>query len=510
MKERSIRKDTIRLTVIQFILECMTLSLNIWLTQHAGTTAVGMIALVGTFFQFASMATGGSGYLCASRFVSEELGKSSGNPERILRYAVRFSLLLGIPGCAGILLAAPYIAAHFFHSTDMTEPVRILALILPLGGIAACMKGWCNAVCRVSVAAVCDVIEFLVRMGILVLFLLRTQTPDVRSLCTALAISMAAGNGISLMILLADFCTHRMRTTSRASVGFGKYLRFAVPVMLGGCLTSALSTTNDALIPVTLRQSGSSAEAALGQFGIFEAIVIPVLFFPSTILCVLSGILIPEAARAAASGQNARLQYLTKRALSWTMLFSVFVAAVLFVFGDFIAAQMHADPLAGKMIRLLAPVVPFIYLEIVLEALIKGMGKQQFSSLNYLAEYAVRISAVLILIPIFGFYGIVVSYYASNICGNCVRLWKAFRMTKLAPDWKGLLFRPLFSAAAAFFLPFTLLRCMGIHPTASLPWALLYLTAAIPIYLGIVWLLRPSDHNNISKRIRNHLPQISK
>ena len=30
--------------------------------------------------------------------------------------------------------------------------------------------------------------------------------------------------------------------------------------------------------------------------------------------------------------------------------------------------------------------MPFIYLEIVLEALIKGMGKQNFSSLNYLAD----------------------------------------------------------------------------------------------------------------------------
>ncbi|MBQ8515710.1 MAG: polysaccharide biosynthesis protein [Ruminococcus sp.] len=490
MQTRSIRRDTIRLTIIQFILECVTLSLNLWLTRKAGTAAVGMIALVGTFFQFASTATGGSGYLCASRFVSEELGKSSGNPERILRYAVRFSLILGIPGCVIVLFAAPYIAAHFFQDPAMSDPVRILALILPIGGIGACMKGWCNAVCRVNVAAACDVVEFAVRTGVLAVFLQRVKAPDVRSLCVTLAVSMAAAALVSLAILLADFCIHRMRSTAKASVRFGQYLQFAIPVILGGILTSALSTTNDALIPFTLRQSGSSAEAALSQFGVFEAIVIPVLFFPSTILCVLSGLLIPEAARAAAGGKKARLQYLTRRALSWTMLFSVFVAAVLLVLGDFIAAQMQADPLAGRMIRLLAPVVPFIYLEIILEALIKGMGQQRFSSLNYLGEYAVRISAVLILIPLFGFYGIIVSYYASNICGNCVRLWKAFRITGLAPDWRELLLRPLFSAAAAFLLPFTVLRCMGLHPTESWLWVLIYIAAAVLMYLGTARLMR--------------------
>ena len=73
--------------------------------------------------------------------------------------------------------------------------------------------------------------------------------------------------------------------------------------------------------------------------------------------------------------------------------------------------------------------VPFIYMEIVLEALIKGMGLQGFSSLNYLAEYVIRISAVLILVPRIGFLGIAVSYYASNVFGNISRLVKILRHT---------------------------------------------------------------------------------
>lgn len=434
MPSRSIRRDTIRLTIIQFALECLTLWLNLWITRKAGSAAVGMIALMGAFFQFASVASGGGGYLCASRFVSEELGKSQGSPERILRHGVCFSLILGVPASAVIMAAAPYIGEHFFQSSGMTAPVCILALILPIGGITACLKGWCNAVCRVSVSAFCDVIEFVVRMSVLCLYLFRTENTDVHSLCMILSLSMAAGNIVSLIVLLWDFLTHRMKTASKPSKSFRVYLRYAVPVFLGGCLTSALSTANDALIPVTLRQSGSSAESALSQFGIFEAIVIPVLFFPSTILCVLSGILLPEAARAASAGKKARLQYLAKRAVSFTMLFSVLVSAVLLVFGDAIAELMGAEALAGKMIRLLAPVVPFIYLEIVLEAIIKGTGRQKFSSMNYLAEYAVRISVVLVCIPVMGFYGIVLSYYMSNILGNSMRLWEVMKVTELIPQ----------------------------------------------------------------------------
>lgn len=495
MNTRSIRKDTIKLTVIQFALEVMGLGANLWLSRNAGSAAVGMIALVGAFFGLASMAAGGSGYLCASRFVSEELGRQKGSPEGMLRYVTVLSLILGVPGCILIMCFSSVIAECFFHSRDMADTVCILGAVLPFVGIASCLKGWCNAVCRVKLTAFCDVSEFLVKMLVLAVFILRTGVKDAGSICTALAFSMAAGTFVSLIILISDFLTHRMKTSESTSVKFSGYIRLALPVIIGGCLTSALSTANDALIPMTLRQSGSTAETALAHFGVFEAIVIPVLFFPTAVLCVLSGILIPEAARAVSGGKKERLQYLTKRSLKFTMLFSVFVSVCFLVFGEELARILHEDPLAGKMIRLLAPVVPFIYLEIILEAIIKGTGRQQFSMLNYLAEYAVRISAVLVFVPVIGFYGIVVSYYASNVFGNCMRLVKTFRITGLSPDWKELLVYPLFGAAAAFYLPYTLFHFTGTEINGSLPLSSVYIFLAGVIYITVSSMLQGSYYN---------------
>lgn len=503
MQTRSIRNDTIKLTIVQFVLEFMSLGVNLWLSQRSGSAAVGMIALVGAFFNLASMAAGGSGYLCASRFVSEELGKVNGNPERILRYVMTFSLILGVPGAIVIICCSSFISEHFFNSGDMILTVCILGAVLPFSGISACMKGWCNAVCRVKLAAFCDAMEFIVKMLVLVVYVVRTDAADAGSLCNAIALSMMAGTFVSLIILTFDFFTHRMKTHDKVSIGFSRYIRLAMPVIFSGCLTSALSTANDALIPMTLRQSGSTAEAALAQFGVFEAIVIPVLFFPTAVLCVLSGILIPEAARAEAGVKKERLRYITKRSLKFTMYFSLFVSSILLIFGEDIAMILNEEPLAGKMLRLLAPVVPFIYLEIILEAIIKGTGRQQFSMLNYLAEYAVRISTVLIFVPLIGFYGIVVSYYASNIFGNCMRLIKTFKITELSSCSKELILYPLLSAAAAFYLPYTAFRCFGIDPCKTIFWSILYILAATGIYIFITVLLKDSNYNILKRKFNS-------
>ena len=90
MQRKSILKDTIQLTVVQFFLEWVSLLLNVWLTHRIGAATVGIVALTGSFFQLAAVAANGNGFLCTSRFVSEELGKPNGNPNRVLGYAIDF------------------------------------------------------------------------------------------------------------------------------------------------------------------------------------------------------------------------------------------------------------------------------------------------------------------------------------------------------------------------------------------------------------------------------------
>jgi len=150
----------------------------------------------------------------------------------------------------------------------------------------------------------------------------------------------------------------------------------------------------------------------------------------------MSGIIVSESARASAAGDKVRIKSLAERLTEWTLMFSIFAAAVLMRFGSSIGELLGGGETAGKMITVIAPVVPFIYMEIILEAMIKGMGLQAFSSLNYLAEYTVRIAIVLIFVPRIGFYGIAASYYTSNVIGNCSRFAKLLKTT-------GMRFRPL-------------------------------------------------------------------
>lgn len=58
MRRRSVMQDTIYMTVIQFVLECLALGFQSWMARQVGASSVGILALAGSFFNLAAMVAG--------------------------------------------------------------------------------------------------------------------------------------------------------------------------------------------------------------------------------------------------------------------------------------------------------------------------------------------------------------------------------------------------------------------------------------------------------------------
>lgn len=443
--KRAVGRDTFLLSGIQLGTQALGLMLNVFLTRKLGSEAVGMVALIGSFFWLCAVLASGNGFVAASRFVAEEIGRGTGNPRRMLCHCGTLSILLSGAVSAGICVAAPFLAQSALKDPTAQTAIYLLAAALPFSSLTACLKGYFHAFRQVLRPALADTLEFLVR-GAMMAFSVGFLIPQGRCcLMTALALSMLVGQLCSFFVLLGFYLSsERMKGT--CTIRFAQYFLAAVPVLLNSYVTALLSTANDALIPLTLRQFGHSSAESLGQFGLFDAILLPTLFFPSVVLSCLSCILIPELSRERAAGNSEKVCALIRKGIRATLVFAVFIMLLALLYGDTIGMLVGGTAFAGRMLRYLAPVVPFIYLEIVLESILRGMGRQNLSSLNYIAEYLIRISVLLICVPLFGFYGLLVSYYASNVVGNCVRLFAVARVCPAQLRWKQLIFPPLFSA----------------------------------------------------------------
>lgn len=484
---RSMLEESMLLSIFSVALQGLGLLFNIFLTRSLGAASVGALTLMGSFYSLAAVLSGGSGFIASSRFLSEELG-CGGNPRQVFRYALRFCMSLS-GACAVLLTLTAPLTAPLLKGTGATAlTVRLLSLSLPLSALSACLKGRCYAYHRVYAPAIAECTEFLLRAGVTAFCAVFFIPAGRMTILTSFALSMLAGQGSAVLFLL----TVRIPREAAAACGlkFGRFLRLLLPMIGNACLVALLSSANDALVPLTLLQYGSSTGEALAQFGEFEAIILPALFFPSVVQCCMSGLLVPELSRARSAGDAAGIRRMTERVLEQTVAYSFPVVLMLALFGGPIGEMLGGGAFTGQILRRMAPVIPLIYLEIIMEGVLRGLGKQSFSSLNYLAEYTVRISVLLICVPLFGFYGIVASYMACNLTGNAVRLFFVLRLTGLRPSWRRILLRPAFSLLLSWQLSALLMLVLGRIPMQCLTRIVLFGAVCLAMYL---FLLRVTD-----------------
>ena len=436
-------RETLFLSICSVGLQGLGLLLNIFLTRKLGAASVGELTLIGSFYGLAAVLSGGGGFTAASRFLSEEMG-CGGDPHRVYQYIVRFCLALSIFAAAILCIFADLPARLLHQTVPDANTVRFLSISLPAAALLACLKGRCYAYQRVYLPAVSECIEFFVRACTLAFCTVFLIPQGRMTLLTAFAAAALLGQG-SAVLFLAVIRMPRRAHCAVCSFTFRGFIRKVMPIIGNASLVAILSSTNDALVPLTLLQFGNSAEEALAQFGAFEAIIIPTLFFPSVIQCCMSGLIVPVLSRANAENDRSQIRVLTERVLEQTIAYALFIVLILMHSGMEIGTLLGGDAFTGKVLRQMAPVVPLIYLEIIMEGILRGLGKHNFSTVNYLAEYLVRISVLLICVPLFGFYGIAASYMACNLTGNAVRLYFVLRQTELKPVWRRIIIRPVFA-----------------------------------------------------------------
>jgi stage V sporulation protein B len=142
---------------------------------------------------------------------------------------------------------------------------------------------------------------------------------------------------------------------------------------------NALGTLRQVLVPRGLRASGLSGTAALAGYGVVSGMAMPLLLFPACLPGALAEMLLPALTRLQAAGQTDRLRARVRALLRDTFLLSLGAGAVFFLSADVLAWVLYRSAEAARYIRLLSPMVPLIYTDLVTDGCLKGLGQQVWS-----------------------------------------------------------------------------------------------------------------------------------
>ncbi len=190
-----------------------------------------------------------------------------------------------------------------------------------------------------------------------------------------------------------------------------KLLSITLPTAAAAYLRSGLTTLEHILIPRGLRKNPASSGAALASYGSLSGMAIPIVMLPTALLYSFTSLLVTELAEARARGEGERIKSICRSALGWTVGFSLLCAILLYVFADRLGLLIYKSEACGRLVRLMAPLVPVMYLDHAVDSILKGLGKQLYCMKVNLIDSALSVVLVLILCERLGIYGYVLTIY---------------------------------------------------------------------------------------------------
>jgi len=455
-KTRRLIINTFIMTCSAVLLRSAALSFQVYLSKHMGAEGLGLYQLVVSVHMLAvTVAASGIRFACA-RLVSECEAKGQSGVNAVMHCAL-YSLSLSAAALVLLLLLSRVIAVRFIGDIRALPALRLLALTLPPIAVSSALAGGFVALGRGALTSFSQCIEQLVRIGVTVFIFSRARSSGLSFACAAVSAGAVAGELASLLAELPFFLIYKRREKQpfrRSRELFKQLLSIILPLSAAAWVRSALSTVRQLLIPRGLKRSGSSPEKALADYGLITGIVFPLITFPQAFFIVLGELIGPELTRAQVLGNSRTVTSLLSRTLRLCFVFSVGAAGILFAFADGWGKAVYSSAEAGRYIRLLSPLMVAMYMDSITDGMLRGLGEHVASMRLNIADSALSLVLIILLLPRFAAAGYVAVLYFSE----CFNL--AFSLRRLLKV-SGLRLR-------AAFLPLPPLCMAGAVSTAAL------------------------------------------
>lgn len=482
-------KNAFILTITSLILRTIGIFFRVYLSNKIGAEGMGLYQLIFSIYVLAAtFATSGIS-TAVTRLIAEEAGRGTRRSvRRILRRAIALSIFIGVLSAAIVIVFADPIARYGLGDMRAVPALKILSISLPFMGVSSCLRGYFIARRRVSNTTNAQMLEQVVRIGVILAIIDRFAAKGLSSACVAVLIGDTLAEMTSCSFLAIGYLLDRRRLPTFSS-GFTpktrilrKLLEIAVPITAGRYLNSALRTIENLLVPNCLTKFNNSRERSLEEFGMLKGMAMPIVFFPSSFLMALSTLLIPEISEAAALNQTAKVESSVNQTLRITLLLSIPISGIFALFPKQLGLLIYHSEEVGIMIGVLAAITPLMYLECVVDGLLKGLN-QQVSSLKYsVLDSVLRIGLIVLLVPSRGMEGFLFIMILSNIFTAWLNTRRLLVVTKLHMRWGQWVIKPLIAMAAAGVTALMLQRFMSGSALSMLAVVTLASLAALLLY----------------------------
>jgi Membrane protein involved in the export of O-antigen and teichoic acid len=465
------------------------ISFRVYMSNKIGTEGIGLLQLIFSVYMMALLFVVTGINVAVTRLIAEEGGRVSFPVSKALIVrAITVSFLFSIPAFLFLFFGSDYMGSVWLEDERTIFPLKLLAVGMPFAGVSACFKGYFYAVGKITRSASSQAVELTIQILITAYILDYFMAGGPEYSCAAVALGITVAELASCMYVLTLFRFEQKSSDGRISeIFFQKrimkmLLYISFPVSISALVRSGLRMMENLMIPIGFEQYGYTRKLALEKYGKIHGMVMPILMFPSSVILAFSVLLIPEISEANSLNHKKRVRYSVNRSLQLTSILSILTAGIFAAFSEKLGLAIYNSAECGALMKYMAPLIPLIYLDIVVDELLKGLNLQ-VSSLKYnMLDAVIKIVLIYYVLPLRGLPGLIFVLYVSNSVNILFSMRKLLKATNLKLKVKDWILKPVLSAAASGYMVIFLMELAGAAHLSNIIYLIIGIVSATIFY----------------------------
>ncbi len=411
----SLKKQALVLTLANAYTRALGFVLRLVTARLMGAQALGVMELSSSAVMLAITPVTAGVPTAMSRLTAQP----GADQPAILRAGLSLVKRLSLVLTPLLLLLSPALA--WLLGDLRTLPAILTALpLISLLGLCAVYSGWFYGRDDASTPALNECAEQTVRC-VLAVLLLTLWANRSTALTAALPNLAEVAAGITVWLLFRRRSPRLPHAAPNAAIR-REIIRLTAPTTAARLCQTALRALNAVLLPVCLRRSGLSAEAATAQFGLLNGMCMPLLMLPGIVTGAICTVATPAVSRQ--EGQRDRLRQTMRQLLLSAGAVGAITTAALFLGAEFISLRLYREAVLAPLLRLMAPAALLMAVQQVQFGLITGLGLQNKALTGtVIASFlTLGVTAILCPMPHLRLYGAAIA----SLAGTVLRvIWNA-------------------------------------------------------------------------------------
>jgi stage V sporulation protein B len=377
---------------------------RITLPRVIGAEGVGLYQMGWPFLiVILTLITGGLPIAIAKLVAEAEAEGNEARIRSILRTSLAIVLFLGTLFTSACLIAAPWIVSHLLTDKRVYFTFLCMSPIIPIVGISAVFRGYFQGRHDMIPTATSQIAETLVRIVMVLVFAYLMLPYGIEYAAAGAMIGVTSGELCGMLILLLHVKHSKKKSLPpvKATIGSSqtkgrlsnlkRILNISLPVTGSRLVGASSYLLESILIAQSLALAGVTTALATAQYGALQGMVIPILLLPSALTYSLSVSLVPSLSEAAARKDIVTIHKRLHQSLRLALVTGAPFAVIMFILAEPLCRYMYNQPEIGGMLKMMAPIALFIYLQAPLQATLQALDKPGAALINTLIGSIVKL-----------------------------------------------------------------------------------------------------------------------